>query len=318
MIRSLIAALVGLLMAGAAPAAPRLLVVAKGDATLTSFDPTTYAKQFAVKVPGEPHVVIVSGDGKLAYLADFEGVQNVLTVVDLDQKAVAATISLKPYYKPHGMAVTRDGSRLFATCEASRVVVEVDLAAGKVSRVFNLDQSRSHLLALSGDEKTLYVTSIEGGNVGVIDVASGEVTRSILSGKGSEGIDIAPDGREIWVVNRVAQTIAVLDADTHKRLVTFSCVTNPIEVRFAPDGKSAAVTCALSGDVAFFDTATRKELGRAIAGAFPLGVTYDATGARCFVTDEQGGDVVVIDTKTRKEVHHFAVGKNPEGILFVP
>jgi YVTN family beta-propeller protein len=318
MIRWLIVAVAVGLLGAPALAGPRVLVVSKQGHSLQSFDAVSYAKQFDVVVSGEPHVVVTSRDGKFAYVADFVGFANVLSVIDLDQKRIASTISFKPSMKAHGMAVTRDGTRLFATCEASRAVAEVDLPAGKVTRRFKLNFDNCHLLALSPDETTLFVTSAFDGNVSMLDAATGAMRYAVKTGKGAEGVDVSPDGREVWVVNRTYQNISVVDVKTHRNVQDVLCEGGPLRVEFSPDGKTAAVTCSISGDLVFIDTATRKETARIPAGIFPSEVVYSTDGARCFVTDSKTGEVIVVDTAARKVVHRFPVGPDPEGIAFVP
>jgi len=317
MIRRLIAVVAIGLLGAPALASPRLLVVSKKNQSLQSFDAASYAKQFDLVVSGEPHLVVVSADGKLAYVADFAGSANVLSVIDLDQKRITATVNFNPSMKAHGMAATRDGTRLFATCEASRIVAEVDLPAGKVSRTFKLNFDNCHLLALSPDETTLFVTSAWDGNVTMLNAATGSVTYVVKTGKGAEGVDVSPDGREVWVVNRVYQNISVVDVKTHRSVETLLCEGNPLRVKFSPDGKTAAVTCSVSGELVFIDTATRKETARFAAGIFPSEVVFNEGGTRCFVTDSRTGEVIVVDTAARKVVHRFPVGPDPEGIAFV-
>jgi YVTN family beta-propeller protein len=316
MIRWLIVA-VGLGLSGApAVAGPRLLVVSKQEHSLQSFDAASYAKQFGVTVSGEPHLVIVSADGRFAYVADYSGSTSVLSIIDLDQKLVAATVNFM--LKAHGLAVTRDGARLFATAEASRAVAEVDLQARKVTRTFKLHFDNCHLLALSPDETTLFVTSAFDGNVTLLNAATGAVNYAVATGKGAEGVDVSPDGREVWVVNTTYQNISVVDVKTHRNVQTFLCDGGPLRVKFSPDGKAAVVTCAISGDLVFVDTATRKETARIAAGISPAEVTFAADGARCFVTDSKAAEVIVVDTAGRKVVRRFPVGSDPEGIAYVP
>ena len=39
----------------------------------------------------------------------------------------------------------------------------------------------------------------------------------LATGKGAEGVTVSPDGKEAWVVNRVWQTLAVIDLATMKK-----------------------------------------------------------------------------------------------------
>ncbi len=316
MFRSLATAVALILAASPAFCTPRLLVISKENKTLEVFDGTTYEPQFTVKIPGAPHEVVVSPDGKFAYSSDYDGLDNTITIVDLDAREKVGSINVKPSYKPHSLAITRDGSTLYATCEASRAVVEVDLKARAVKRTFKLRDDLVHVLALSPDEKWIYATSQWNGTVSFIDLEKGELDLTRLSGKGCEGIAVTNDGKEIWTVNRVLQSLSVFDAAKREREMTIPCVGNPIRITFTPDSKTALVSCSLQNQIALVDRATRKELTRIEVGNYPIGIAVAPDGKRYFVTSGRGSDVVVVDAVKRQAIKHIPVGPNPEGVAY--
>ncbi|MDH4037785.1 MAG: YncE family protein [Candidatus Krumholzibacteria bacterium] len=315
--RSIIAAVACSLLASAAAAAPRILVVCRGDATLKAFDATSYQPLFSVKLPGEPHEVAVSPDGRFAYTADYLGLDNTVSIIDLEKQQRVADVNVKPSYKPHGFGITRDGTRLYVTCEASRAVVELDPAARSVRRTFAMRDYGAHLLTLSPDEKWIYASSIIAGTVSFINLETGELDRTVMSGQGCEGIAAAPDGSEIWSVNRLSQTISVIKFNATRRDTTMSAVGNPIRIRFTHDGSTAIVTCALTNQLALFDREQRKETGRVVVGDFPLVVEISPDGKRWFVTNNHAGSVSVVDAATREQVSTFPAGESPEGIVYI-
>lgn len=317
MVRALITLLGLAIMAASAAASPRILVMSRDDKALKSYDPATYQLQFSVALPGDPHEVVVSPDGRFAYSSDFEGRDNTVSIIDLEQQKRIAGIKMDPYYKPHGLALTQDGSKLYVTCEASRVVVEVDVAAQKIARTFRLTVDAAHMLALSPDDQWLLVTSQWDNNVTIFDVKTGEVRKSLATGKGPEGVTVSPDGKEAWVVNRVWQTLTIIDLATMKKVQSMSCEHNPMRDLFTPDGTTLVVTSALSNEIALVDRAKREVVARIKTGDFPVGMAMTKDGSRLYVTNLNGGDVTVVDLPNRKVVHHFAVGGQPEGIAII-
>jgi YVTN family beta-propeller protein len=317
MIRALTTLLFLSIMAASATASPRILVVSRDDKALKSFDPSTYELQFSVALPGDPHEVVVSPDGRFAYSSDFEGRDNTVSIIDLEQQKRIAGIKMDPYYKPHGLALTKDGSKLYATCEASRVVVEIDVAAQKITRPLRLTVDAAHMLALSPDDHWLFVTSQWDNNVTVFNTETGEVRTMLATGKGPEGVTVSPDGKEAWVVNRVWQTLTVIDLATMKKVQSMSCEHNPMRDLFTPDGTILVVTSALSDEIALVDRAKREVVGRIKTGDFPVGMALTKDGSRLYVTNLNGGDVAVVDLPSRKVIHRFAVGGQPEGIAIV-
>jgi len=313
---TVLTALVLALLAPMAAAKSRLLVVSKGEAALQAYDTETYEPLFSVKLPGDPHEVVASPDGRMAYVADFEGLDNTISIIDLERGERVGFVNPKPSYKPHGLAINRDGSRLYVTCEASKAVVEVDPAAREVKRVLKLRDDNVHLAVLSPDEKWLYATSQANGTVSFIDLTKGELVRTVLSGPACEGLAITPDGKELWAVNRRVQTLSVINVATHKREITISAIGNPIRIHFTKDASLALVSCALRNEIAVFDRVKRQEIERIAVGEFPVGIELSPDEKRWFVTNGRGGSVSVIDAETRKQVKTFPVGEDPEGIFW--
>ncbi len=314
---SIIAAVACSVVASVAAASPRILVVCRGDATLKAFDATSYQPLFSVKLLGEPHEVAVSPDGRFAYTADYLGLDNTVSIIDLEKQQRVADVNVKPSYKPHGFGINRDGTRLYVTCEASRAVVELDPAAREVRRTFAMRDYGAHMLALSPDEKWIYASSLIAGTVSFINLETGKLDRTVMSGQGCEGIAAAPDGSEIWSVNRLSQTISVIKFNATRRDTTMSAEGNPIRIRFTRDGSTAIVTCALTNQLALFDREQRKETGRVLVGDFPIVVEISPDGKRWFVTNNHAGSVSVVDAATREQVSTFPVGESPEGIVYI-
>jgi DNA-binding beta-propeller fold protein YncE len=202
-------------------AAEILVVLNKSDHEALLVDPGTLA--FLARIPtGQgPHEAAVSPDGRTVFVANYgmfgvfrEGQRqdhpgNTLSVIDLETRAVRAVFDLGEYTRPHGMAVGRDGKLLWVTCEGAQAVLELDTASGKILKAWKTDQDVSHMLVPTPDERKLYVTNIRSGSLTVITRSSGEV-KSLPTGEGAEGIDVTADGREVWVTNRGAHSVAVI------------------------------------------------------------------------------------------------------------
>jgi YVTN family beta-propeller protein len=188
------------------------------------------------------------------------------------------------------------------------------------------------MVAASPDGKRAYVSSIRDGVVTVIDIPGG-VAGDVPTGKGAEGIDVTPDGREVWVVNREADTISVIDTKTLKVAATIKAGKFPIRVKITPDGKRAVVAFTESGDVGVFDVATRAEVkripigrdavaasaARVFQGKFgaspaPVGVLITPDGKRAFVAATHADVIVVLDLENFRVLDAWAAGKEPDGL----
>ena len=178
------------------------------------------------------------------------------------------------------------------------------------------------------------MTSLSPGSVTVIDLQSGKVVKDIPTGKGAEGLDASPDGREVWVANREANTITVIDVAMLAPVFTIRASEFPIRVKISPDGRTALATFTGSGDVRMYDTATRVERGRVAIGrdAFqgsenrvfqkrfgsspaPVGLLVSPDGKRAYVSAGHADVVAVIDLDRMRVDDAWTAGREPDGLV---
>ena len=326
--------LVSLLVPLVAAAGPRavsadlLIVLNKSDHEAVLVDPTTLEPVARIATGRGPHEVAVSPDGRLAYVSNYgmygvfrEGERvnepgNTLSVIDLERRAVKDTFDLGAYAKPHGIAVSRDGKRVWVTCEDARSVLELDAASGAVLEAWKTDQETSHMIVPSKDESRLFVANIRSGSATIIERATDRVT-SLPTAPGAEGIDVTPDGREVWVTNRADSSISVLDAGRDSVLAKIESAGRfPIRVKFTPDGREAWVSCLQSNAVTVFDARSRRYLATIPVGAAPVGIQMSPDGRRAFVANTNDDLVTVIDARARKVVRTFTTGNEPDGMAW--
>ncbi len=322
-------AVVALAALPSAAADGMLVVLNKSDHEAALMDPETL--QVVAKLPtGKgPHEAAAAPDGKTAYLSNYgsyavfrEGERpqmqpgNTITVLDLKNRKVKATFDLGRYTQPHGIWVSKDGSRVWVTCEGAKAVLELDAASGKVLKAWETSQDVSHMVVPTPDENKLYVANIGSGSVTVIDRTT-DIVKSIRTGAGAEGIAVSPDGREVWVTNREANTVAVISTASDSVAVTFeSGGVMPIRTKFTLDGSQAWVSNARSNSVTVFDAATRQLLDTIEVGAVPVGILMTPDGRRAFVANTNDNKVTVIDVSSRKVTTTFAPGTEPDGMAW--
>lgn len=316
MFRVFIATLVAICVAAPAHAGGRLFVVSKTKKALQVFDADSGTLEFEITGTGDPHDVAVSPDGRRAYIGDAMGSQNTISVVDVEKRAVVDAINIKPHMMPHGLVLTSDGAKLYATSAPTRAIVEVTLSPLSVTKVFKFFVDKVEYLTLSPDNALVFATSSIDGNLVVLDTAKGEYERSILSGNGAEGLAVSPDGAELWVANRVSQTVAVIDIAKRKRVKELPCVGNPLHAYVTPDGKEVVVTLGVGDRLAIFDRAKRSEITRFEVGDFPVELAFGDKDGPVFVTCAVGNDVAVVDLAGRKVLRRIPCGGDPEGIAF--
>jgi YVTN family beta-propeller protein len=307
-----------------------LIVLNKSDHEAVLVDPATLEPVVRLATGRGPHEVAVSPDGRLAYVTNYgmyavfrEGQRvnepgNTITVLDLERRAVKDTFDLGEYRQPHGIAVSRDGRRVWVTCEAAQAVLELDAMTGAVLKTWKTEQQTSHMIVPAPDESRLFVANIRSGSATVIERATGRVA-TVVTAAGAEGIDVTPDGREVWVTNRADSSISVLDARRDSVVAKLEGVGRfPIRVKFTPDGREAWVSCLQGNEVVVFDARTRERLATLAVGAAPVGIQMTPDGTRAYVANTNDDRVTVIDVRARKVLATFTTGNEPDGMGWVP
>ncbi len=181
------------------------------------------------------------------------------------------------------------------------------------------------------------MANIVSGSVTAIDLVEGRKLGDITTGAGAEGIAVTPDGRHVWVGNRGADTLVILDSESLEIVQRIPCKGFPIRVVITPDGKRALVSCARDGEVAVFDVAARRELLRrtlelsnapdAATRLFgerfgdspvPVGLVVSADSKKAWVAATQADVVVVVDVETLDVIDLIEAGKEPDGMAITP
>ena len=140
----------------------------------------------------------------------------------------------------------------------------------------------------------------------------------IPAGRGVEGFDVSPDGKEIWAANAQDGTITVIDVATRKVVQTLDAnVGGANRLKFTPDGKLVFVSTLRGPDLAIFDAATHKETKRIKIGHGAAGILMQPDGSRAYVACTPDDYVVIIDLKSLEMTGKFSAGKHPDGLAWV-
>jgi YVTN family beta-propeller protein len=308
----------------ASPAVPAatLIVLNKAEASVSLLDAASGEEMSRIDVGVGPHEVAVSPDRRTAVVCNYGEQQpgDTLSVIDLPSRKVTSTLALDGYHRPHGIVFLNDGTHVLVTAEQEQALLKVDVKTGGVVAYPTGGQNASHMVVVATDQNRAFVANIASGTVSVIDLVGGAEPVIIAAGAGTEAIDLSPDGRELWVGNREAHTLSIIDTATLKVAQTVECPTMPIRLKFTPDGKHSVVSCATSGDLVVFDAGTRQELHRISLkedggpAPVPIGIVIAADGARAFVACSGANKVAVVDTSDWSISARLVAGKVPDGL----
>lgn len=311
--------------------------------SLMVMDLKTGAMERKVPLHDQAHEIEIAPDGRTAVIPHFvwtvpgHGQQpgSQVTVIDLKTDA-QRQIKLPGYTGAHGVHFI-DDDRVVVTADSQQpeteesFLLELNIRTGELERAIPTRQAESHLVQLSPDRKTYFVSDLEG-RFSAIDRASGEVKKSLRTGDGTEGFDISPDGKEIWVAARNDGRVTVLDANTLERKGSFRNEGGPIRLHFMPDGKHVLVTNRDENSIGIIDAKSRLELKeidlmvprlmtgepqvRTPSGAMMIAVVPGSNTA--FVANSHSGVVTAIDTKTWELKGFLKAGLGPDPLAYLP
>jgi YVTN family beta-propeller protein len=316
------------------PAPGALVILSKSDRTLSIVDPATLKVLGSVPSGPDPHEVAVSTDGRTAYISNYNGNSSTITVIDLAARKPLAPIDLGPLRAPHGLAFA--GGKLWFTAEVSKAIGSYDPAAGKVDWVLGTGQNRTHMIHVAPDLKWMLTSNVSSATMSFIEKTQGGGQGGgragapagrggqgdweavvIPVGRGAEGFDVSPDGREIWAANAQDGTISIIDVATKRVTATLPAnVTGANRLKFTPDGKLAFVSTLGGPDLTIIDAASHKEVKRLPIGRGAAGIQMQPDGSRAYVACTPDDYVTVIDLKTLTVSGRIDAGRQPDGMAW--
>lgn len=297
---------------------PVLVVLNKADATLAVLDPATMKLVGKVSTGDGPHEVVLSGDGKTAFVANYGAGTpgSSLSVIDVATIREIRRVDLAPLLRPHGLQVI--GGKLYFTAETNRIIARYDPVTNKVDWMMGTGQNTSHMIAGSIDQKKFYTANIGSDSVTSFEFqnvppAPSKITH-IPVGKQPEAIDLSPDGKEVWIGLNVDGMVEIVDTAAYKSIEKINISGRPYRVKFTPDGKHVVCTMIPTKDLLIIDAATRKEIKRIKLDSTPLGIVFSADGKTAFVSVGGPDMVLKVNLETGEVTGRVETGKVPDGI----
>lgn len=173
--------------------------------------------------------------------------------------------------------------------------------------------------ATTPDDRRMFVTLPDSGEVAVINTLNWRVERNVKVGTRPTRALMHPAGARLWITDEAAQGgVVVLDAATAQVRETIKTGTGPYALAFSGDGKLAFVASRGAGTVTVIDAATLRTLGEVKTGRSPVSLAWSEMRGQLFVADEEDGTVVVIDPATRQMVERITMQPGLTSIRFAP
>jgi len=323
-----------------------LLALSKREHTLAMIDPGNLKVLATAPVGPDPHEVVASADGKTAYVSIYGGgAYHAISVIDLVAQKALPDIDTGALNGPHGVDFV--AGKLWFTAEGAKAVASYDPVNAKIDWIMGTGQNRTHMIYVKPDAKQMYTTNVSSATVSIIEKvalppmgpppgmtpppgapqgppqqqAGGpprmDWTETVIPvGRGDEGFDVSPDGRELWTANAQDGTLSVIDLASRKVVATLDAnVKSANRLKFTPDGKLVFVSMLGNGDAVIYDAAARKEFKRVHIGRGAAGILMDPAGGRVFIACSPDNYIAVVDLKTFEVTGHIEIG-GPDGLAW--
>jgi YVTN family beta-propeller protein len=223
--------------------------------------------------------------------------------------------------KPHGIAVSRDGARVFVSNEGASTLSIVDAHDRRVVTEVPVGE-RPNQLALTPDGRHVWVLNNGSASITIVDAESGAVARTVPSGRGPH-IIVTNAARNAAIVTAEGDSsLEVFDLTTFERRSVVPVFAWPRVLAVTEDGTTAFLTIRwLNGAlVVGLDGAGPRDriaLGEprfAAEGKDAHGIALTPAGDELLLTTQITGQLTFVDPRSlavRGEVH---VGNDPNWV----
>ena len=243
-----------------------------------------------------------------------------VSIVDVGSGRTIATVPTGE--GPHEIAVSGDGRRAVVSVYGNRTAVGtslllIDLATPTVTRAIELDpgNQRPHSLAFLPGDRTLLVTGERAQRVLAVDIESGAIDTSIVTGQATTHmVARTRDGTRAFTTKIAAMSVSAIDVRTRTVSGTFPVGARIEGIAVTPDGSDVWVGGNESHAVYVLDGATGA-MTHSIDGfgmAYRIGITPHARTAVI------SARVAVVDIAAAKIIPTLPVGAGSDGVGFSP
>lgn len=136
-------------------------------------------------------------------------------------------------------------------------------------------------------------------------------------GKGAEGFDVAPNGKELWAANAQDGTVSIIDLVTKRVSDTVAAnVPGANRLKFTPDGKLVFISSLSGSGIAVVEAASHKEIKRLTAERGAAGIQMQPDGSRAYIACTGENYVAVVDLKSLAITGRIQAGPEPDGLAW--
>lgn len=122
---------------------------------------------------------------------------------------------------------------------------------------------------------------------------------------------ISPDGETLYVSDKTAGCVAVLDAAAGKKIGEVAIAGEPNGLALSADGKTLYVAQRKANSIALVDTARGAVTGEIRVGPWPVALAVAENAGRLYSANRGNHTVSVVDLAAGREIKQIAVVRDP-------
>ena len=291
-------------------------VVRSGPAVLHLVSTATGATTSSLTLPGAPTSMVVTPDGRQAFLLDTAHAD--VVPIDLVQGTVGTTIAAGKL--PVDEHLSGDGRTLYVTDNLNASVIAIDTTSHRVAKITPTDSGVDGFVPSPTGAAFLvgYYTSV--GQPGIVSLLTQSGTGKPISVGNNpiSGAQFTPDGRTVWIsetgVGSGPDQLYPLD-------VAAGTVGAPVSVGhdasvgdLTPDGGTLLVANGSDTTVSVVDLVHRRVAATVHACAVPQAPRISRDGRTAWIPCAYGKSMVPLDLATRTVGPAVELGNAPSDL----
>ncbi len=250
-------------------------------------------------------------------------------LVEVDPYSYRELRRIKVDPRPHGLAISADGSKVYIASDKTGNFQLIDARSGKITGQIPIGNDPNQM-TLTRDGRFAYVPMRGESKIAVVELDPLRLVKKLPSPAGPHDAYTSADGTRIYVGAQYGTGIVVIDPATQNVLHTIPTSAGVRPMEPSEDGKTIYVALSKLLGFVVVDPVTRKETRRVELGTLPEGVPqpYKDTwthalqlangGRELWLCDDINDLVRVVRLSDMKEVAQIRVGHFPHWFAMRP
>jgi len=314
-------------------------------------------ESFVVYTEWSPKSVLISPDGKKAYVLNLESCS--VTVYNTSTRELLYTIYFPQTYglgwdyetetsidsiaeKPVEGAFTGNGRYLWISLHNASSVVVYDTSGKGFDpsaypstmevTIKDKDENITYrsllkipvertpkVIAVSPDEKTVAVANWHGLSVSIIDAKKFKVIKTIPVSEVPRGMVFSRDGSLLYVAIMYGDYLEIINTSSWKITGKVKDV-GPAPRHLIIDKKGKYIYCSVNqgGNVVKIDTSAGKVVASVYVDSTPRTIEFSPDEKNIYVCSYASNMLYILDTQTFQVIHSLPAGANPVGMDVSP